>query len=104
MICRLAVVPSLVEGFFTTIMSHYLLGLPWLWGILLGAILAAVSPAVVIPCLFSLQERGYGKDKGIPTLIVAAASFDDVLAISVFGVILGIVFSTGRLVLVSQNG
>lgn len=96
MIIRLAAIPSLVEGTFTAVLTHYLLGLPWIWGILLGSILAAVSPAVVIPCLFSLQERGYGTQKGIPTLIVAAASFDDILAISVFGVVLGIVFSTGR--------
>jgi NhaP-type Na+/H+ or K+/H+ antiporter len=60
------------------------------------AVMAAVSPAVVIPCLFSLQERGYGKSKGIPTLVIAAATFDDVIAISVFSVALSIIFSTGE--------
>lgn len=44
----------------------------------------------------SLQEKGYGKDKGIPTLIIAAASCDDVLAVSAFGVVLGMAFSTGK--------
>ena len=58
-------------------------------------VLAAVSPAVVVPCLLSLQEQGYGNDKGIPTLVIAAASIDDVLAISGFGVVLGITFSQG---------
>lgn len=57
--------------------------------------MAAVSPAVVIPTLLSLQERGYGVGKGIPTLVIAAASIDDVFAISGFGVFLGIAFSTG---------
>lgn len=60
------------------------------------AVMAAVSPAVVIPCLFSLQERGYGKTKGIPTLVIAVATFDDVIAISAFSVVLSIIFSTGE--------
>jgi len=59
-------------------------------------VMAAVSPAVVIPCLFSLQERGYGKSKGIPTLVIAAATFDDVIAISAFSVALSIIFFTGE--------
>lgn len=58
-------------------------------------VIAAVSPAVVVPCLLSLQEDGYGIDKGIPTLVIAAASVDDVLAITGFGVVLGIAFSQG---------
>ena len=57
-------------------------------------ILAAVSPAVVVPCLLNLQEQGYGLDKGIPTLVIAAASIDDVLAISGFGICLGITFAS----------
>ena len=59
-------------------------------------ILAAVSPAVVVPSMLSLQEKGYGLDKGIPTLVIAAASVDDVLAISGFGIVLGMAFSEGR--------
>lgn len=59
-------------------------------------VLAAVSPAVVVPSLLSLQERGYGVNKGIPTLVIAAASVDDVLAITGFGVVLSIAFSTGQ--------
>lgn len=58
--------------------------------------MAAVSPAVVVPSLLSLSDRGYGIDKGIPTLVIAAASVDDVLAITGFGVSLGIAFSTGK--------
>lgn len=57
--------------------------------------MAAVSPAVVVPCLLSLRDRGYGLDKGIPTLVIAAASVDDVLAITGFGVVLGIAFAEG---------
>ena len=58
-------------------------------------VIAAVSPAVVVPCLLHLQDLGYGVDKGIPTLVIAAASIDDVLAITGFGVVLGIAFAEG---------
>ena len=43
-----------------TLTSHLLLGLPWTWAAMLGFALAAVSPAVVVSCLLSLQDRGYG--------------------------------------------
>ena len=60
-----------------------------------GSVLGAVSPAVVVPSMVSLFFRGLGVDKGIPTLVTAAASVDDVFAISAFGVLLGITFATG---------
>lgn len=59
--------------------------------------LSAVSPAVVVPTLLKLKEQGYGRDKGISTLVIAASSLDDVLAITLFGVFLSMVFSTGNL-------
>ncbi|XP_067013952.1 sodium/hydrogen exchanger 9B2 [Anabrus simplex] len=96
-ILRLAVVPSLVEIISSALMSRLLFGMPWVWCFLLGSVLAAVSPAVVIPCLFSLQERGYGVGRGIPTLIVAAASLDDIIGISTFHIILSIIFSSDNL-------
>ncbi|XP_076036682.1 sodium/hydrogen exchanger 9B2-like isoform X2 [Oratosquilla oratoria] len=97
MVLRLAFSPCLVETVTVAVTTHFLLGFPWQWGFMLGFILAAVSPAVVVPCLLSLCDQGYGVDKGIPTLVIAAASIDDVLAISGFGVLLGITFSTGSL-------
>ena len=62
---------------------------------MLGFVLAAVSPAVIIPCLISIAERGYGVAKGIPTLVIAACAADDVVAISGFGIFFGITFSKG---------
>ena len=55
--------------------------------------MAAVSPAVVVPSVLMLQEAGYGVEKGIPTMILAASSLDDVLAICGFGVASGIAYS-----------
>jgi len=54
-----------------------------------------VSPAVVVPSLLGLQEKGYGEDKGISTLVIAASSIDDIAAISGFGVVIGLIFSRG---------
>ena len=48
-----------------------------------------------MPSLLALSGKGYGLDKGIPTLVIAAASIDDVLAITGFGVLLSIAFSSG---------
>ena len=101
MVIRLAFTPCLVEtvviGISTRVLFKYALDyeFPWLWGFLLGFVLAAVSPAVVVPSLLELQEKGYGVSKGIATLVIAAASVDDVLAISGFSILLGLAFQGG---------
>lgn len=94
-VLRLAFSPCLAECLAEAVAAHLLLGMPFVWSIMLGFVLAAVSPAVVVPSLLNLSDRGYGLNKGIPTLVIAAASVDDVLAITGFGVMLGIAFSTG---------
>ncbi|XP_053716049.1 sodium/hydrogen exchanger 9B2 [Synchiropus splendidus] len=92
---RVAISPCMVEACTVALVSHLLLGLPWVWGFILGFVLAAVSPAVVVPSMLLLQKEGYGVEKGIPTLLMAAGSFDDILAITGFSTCLGIAFSTG---------
>ena len=96
MVFRLAFTPCLVETTVVAVTAHFLLKMPWLWGFMMGFVLAAVSPAVVVPCLLALQEKGYGVAKGIPTLVIAAASVDDVLAISGFTILLGITFKSSE--------
>ncbi|XP_054163338.1 sodium/hydrogen exchanger 9B2-like [Oppia nitens] len=91
---RLSFTPCLVEAITVALVSKLLLDFTFVWGLLLGFVLAAVSPAVVVPGMISLQEKGYGVDKGVPTLVIAAASVDDVLAITGFGLCLGLVFDT----------
>ncbi|KAJ8318807.1 hypothetical protein KUTeg_003898 [Tegillarca granosa] len=92
-VLRLAFAPCLVECCAEAVAAHLLLGFPWPFAFLLGFVLAAVSPAVVVPSLLGLSDRGYGLNKGIPTLVIAAASVDDVLAITGFGIVLGIAFA-----------
>ena len=82
MVFRLAFLPCLAESSTVALASHLILGLPVIWGFMLGFVLAAVSPAVIIPCLMSLSERGYGVAKGVPTLVISACAADDVVAIS----------------------
>ena len=48
---------------------------------LLGFILAAVSPAVIVPMMIDYQSRGLGMKKGIPTMVLAASAIDDALAV-----------------------
>ncbi|GCB80723.1 hypothetical protein scyTo_0016362 [Scyliorhinus torazame] len=94
---RLAFAPCLSEACVCAVLGHYLLHLPWSWSFILGFVMGAVSPAVVVPCMLLLQKERYGVDKGIPTLLMAAGSFDDILAITGFNTCLGIAFSSGKL-------
>ncbi len=56
---------------------------------ILGSILAAVSPAVVVPLMIDFMDRGRGAKKGIPTLILGASSVDDVFVIVLFSIFMG---------------
>ncbi|XP_050562031.1 sodium/hydrogen exchanger 9B2 isoform X2 [Spodoptera frugiperda] len=94
-VLQLGLLPWLVECVAIAISSHYLLSLPWIWGFLLGSMIASVSPAVVVPCLFRLRDVGYGVAKGIPTIVVAAAAVDDSISVAIFAIILNAMFSTG---------
>ncbi|XP_059046573.1 sodium/hydrogen exchanger 9B2-like isoform X2 [Achroia grisella] len=94
-VLQLGLLPWLVECVAISVTSHYLLGLPWIWGFLLGSMIASVSPAVVVPCLFRLRDVGYGVSKGIPTLLLAAAAIDDSISVAVFAIILNAMFSPG---------
>lgn len=96
MVIRATFIPCFVEAIAVAVLSNLLLGFPWTVGFMLGFVLAAVSPAVIIPSLMSLSEKGYGVAKGIPTLVIAACSADDVVAISGFGIFLGITFNSDK--------
>ncbi|KAG8519400.1 Sodium/hydrogen exchanger 9B2 [Galemys pyrenaicus] len=92
---RLSAGPCLVEACTSALLARFLLGLPWPWAFMLGFVLGAVSPAVVVPSMLLLQAGGFGVEKGVPTLLMAAGSFDDILAITGFNTCLGMAFSTG---------
>lgn len=96
-ILKLGLVPWFVEFAVVAVCGHFLLGMPWMWGVLMGCIVAAIAPAVVVPCLFRLRQKGYGVAKGIPTLVIAVAGIDDAVSVAGFGIISSIMFSSGDL-------
>ena len=77
-------VPACIEMMGTIIFAPLLLGVSILDAAIIGSVMAAVSPAVVVPRMIKLIEDGYGTDKSIPQLILAGASVDDVFVIVVF--------------------
>lgn len=74
-------IPCILEISFVTYFAQKILGLTFLESAMLGAVLGAVSPAVVVPIMIKYIEEGRGAKKGIPTLVLAGASCDDAVAI-----------------------
>lgn len=89
-------VPACVEMIGTIIFAPILLGVTYLEAAIIGSVIAAVSPAVVVPRMIKLMEEGYGKEKSIPQLILAGASVDDVFVIVVFTALTTLA-STGKM-------
>ena len=91
---RLAFAPALVEAAAAGAASHWIFGMPPALALSLGFVLAAVSPAIVVPGMTSLQRQGYGVEKGIPSLVMAACAFDDIAAIAGFTICIGIAMNS----------
>ena len=70
--------------------------MPWTWGLMLGFIISAVSPAVVVPSLFGFRTKSWNQ-KGYSNTRSCRSLFDDVLSISGFGICLGLCFSQNNL-------
>ncbi len=85
----MSAVPAVLEIAAVMAVAPYFLKLSLLEATILGSILAAVSPAVVVPLMIDFMERGKGARKGIPTMILAASSVDDVFVIVLFTIFLG---------------
>lgn len=87
---KMSFIPGLLEGGLIILTSMYFLKFSFPEAGTLGFIIAAVSPAVVVPSMLNFKEKGLGKDKEIPTLVLTGASVDDVFAITIFGVFLNL--------------
>jgi solute carrier family 9B (sodium/hydrogen exchanger), member 1/2 len=85
--------PCLLEAIFVAFTAIYLLGMPTAVAWVLGFVLAAVSPAVIVPEMLRLKAK-HPQSK-VPALILAAASVDDVVAIAFFTVCLGVLAGAG---------
>lgn len=83
-------VPASFEILAFILLAPKLMGLTLIESAIMGAVLGAVSPAVVVPRMVKLMEEGYGVNQGIPQLILAGASVDDVYVIVLFSTFLGL--------------
>lgn len=76
--------PAVFEILAFVLLAPLVLGISRMDAAIMGAVLGAVSPAVVVPRMVQLMEENYGTDKSIPQMILAAASLDDVFVIVLF--------------------
>ena len=83
--------PATFEIIGVVIFGPLLLGISYFEALLLGSVLGAVSPAIVVPRMIKLQSEGYGDKKHVPELIMAGASCDDIYVITLFYAFKGLV-------------
>lgn len=83
-------VPATFEIGGAVLLAPALLGVTVIEAAIMGAMLAAVSPAIIVPKMLALMEKGYGLQKSIPQLVMAGASADDVYAIVLFTSFVGV--------------
>ncbi len=86
----LSSIPATLEGFMIAFLSMIFLDFTFVQGAILGFIIAAVSPAVLIPSMVALIEKKIGQDKAIPQMLLVGGSADDTIAITLFTTFLGI--------------
>lgn len=91
---RLSILPCIAETIMVAVCAYFLFNFDISWSLMLGFVLAALSSAVVVPDMIRMQETNLGVEKGIPTLIMASCSIDNVLAITGFSVSLSFAFSS----------
>ena len=92
-------VPASFELLGMILLAPRFMGMSVLEAAVLGSVLAAVSPAVVVPRMVKLMDEGYGTKEGIPQLILAGASVDDVYVIVLFSTFVGMLQGEGASVL-----
>lgn len=96
-------VPASFELLGMLLLAPKLMRISLLEAAIMGAVLAAVSPAVVVPRMVKMMEEGYGVKEGIPQLILAGASVDDVYVIVLFSTFVGMMQGKGASVISFVN-
>jgi NhaP-type Na+/H+ or K+/H+ antiporter len=85
---RLGILPAAGEAIAVAAAAVFLLDFDWATGLLLGCILGAESPAVIVPGMLRLKSLGWGVKKGIPDAILTGSALSDVLLLLVFSLLL----------------
>ena len=83
---QMSILPGLLEATLVAYVASQFFRLPLVEGLIFGWVISAVSPAVIVPQMLTLKDQGYGQIKQIPTLILASAAIDDVIAITMFDI------------------
>ncbi|MBG0765591.1 MAG: cation:proton antiporter, partial [Tissierellales bacterium] len=91
----LSFIPATLEIAAITVLAPLLFNMPYIEAAILGTVVAAVSPAVIVPRMIFLIQHGFGKEKSIPHMILAAASVDDVFVIVLFTAFLNMYKGSG---------
>jgi len=86
----LCFVPAILEIVAITLLAPIIFKISYMDAAIMGTVVAAVSPAVVVPRMLKMMKDGYGEDKKIPQLIMAGASVDDIFVIILFFTLLSI--------------
>lgn len=89
---RLGFLPALTEAIAISILSIWLFQFDWTTGLLLGCVISAESPAVIVPGMLRLKNLGWGVSKGIADAILTGSALSDVLILLLFSLLLN--FST----------
>lgn len=85
---RLGFLPAACEALAVALLSRWILGLDWATGLLLGCVIGAESPAVIVPGMLRLKSLGWGVAKGIPDAILTGSALSDVLLLLGFSLLL----------------
>ncbi len=85
---RLGFLPAVIEAAVVAVATRYIMGWDWYTSWLLGWVICAASPAVIVPMMLRLKAEGWGVDKGIPDLILAGGTASDATAVTMFGIFL----------------
>lgn len=93
----LSCIPATMEGFLIAFLATKLFGLTFIQGGILGFIIAAVSPAVLVPAMVDLIYRRLGEKKAIPQMLLTGAAADDSIAIALFTAFMGLYFGESGL-------
>lgn len=91
--------PACFEIIGVILFAPLFLGMSYLDSAIMGAVIAAVSPAVIVPRMIKMMEEGYGKEKCIPQMILAGASVDDIFVIVIFTAFISLATGKGASVI-----
>ncbi|MGL6058438.1 MAG: cation:proton antiporter [Culicoidibacterales bacterium] len=100
----LSSIPAIFEGFTIAVVAMWLFDFDFIQGAILGFIIAAVSPAVLIPSMIDLVNRRLGEKKAIPQMLLVGASADDTIAITFFTLFLTLYTQRAQGIQVSPIG